>query len=115
MLFQLLFANLTDISVPGADSTNFASELLRSVNECRKRHGAEALILNPTVSEKAEKWAAHLVKSRTLKHSDTQLGENIWCQQGSVSRPVTGMISQAENKLLEQINGPGRVRGGKWT
>ncbi|XP_032904586.1 uncharacterized protein LOC116990755 [Amblyraja radiata] len=72
------------------DSRNFDSELLRSVNEYRKRHGAEALVLNPSVSEKAEKWAAHLVKSRTLKHSDTQLGENIWCQQGSVSRPVTG-------------------------
>ncbi|XP_069791713.1 GLI pathogenesis-related 2 isoform X2 [Narcine bancroftii] len=69
---------------------NFASQLLKSVNEYRRRHGTKPLILNPVISEKAEKWAKHLISSRTLQHSDTVYGENIWCQQGPLSLQVTG-------------------------
>ncbi|XP_060697255.1 GLI pathogenesis-related 2 [Hemiscyllium ocellatum] len=68
----------------------FAAQLLKSVNEYRAKHGAGPLTLNPAISEKAEKWAKNLVDSRTLKHSDTPYGENIWCQQGSGSLQVTG-------------------------
>ncbi|GCB69396.1 GLI pathogenesis-related 2 [Scyliorhinus torazame] len=74
--------------LPGSGS--FAAQLLKSVNDCRAKHGAGVLTLNPAISEKAEKWAKHLVSCRTLKHSDTSYGENIWCQQGHGSQPVTG-------------------------
>ncbi|XP_072908191.1 GLI pathogenesis-related 2 isoform X2 [Hemitrygon akajei] len=74
----------------GKDSGNFASQLLKSVNEYRKKHGAKPLTLNPDISEKATKWAKHLVTSRTLQHSDTSHGENIWCQQSTGRQEVTG-------------------------
>ncbi|XP_067868879.1 GLI pathogenesis-related 2 [Heterodontus francisci] len=76
--------------VPGEDSGGFAAQLLKSVNEYRAKHGAKPLTLNPVISEKAEKWAKHLLNSKTLQHSDTSYGENIWCQQGPGSLQVTG-------------------------
>ncbi|XP_062930245.1 uncharacterized protein LOC134360095 [Mobula hypostoma] len=79
----------------------FASQLLKSVNEYRKRHGAKPLILNPDVSEKATKWARHLVNSRTLQHSVTSHGENIWCQQSTIRQEVTGQ--QAADSWYNEI------------
>ncbi|XP_067825624.1 GLI pathogenesis-related 2 [Heptranchias perlo] len=76
--------------VTGAGSGSFAEQLLKSLNEYRGRHGARPLTLNPTIGEKAEKWAENLVTSRTLKHSETSCGENIWCQQGPASLQATG-------------------------
>ncbi|XP_020385271.1 uncharacterized protein glipr2 [Rhincodon typus] len=77
-------------SAQGDSGEHFAAQLLKSVNEYRVKHGAGPLTLNAAMSEKAEKWVKHLVASRTLKHSDTPYGENIWCQQGSGSLQVTG-------------------------
>ncbi|XP_078082815.1 GLI pathogenesis-related 2 [Mustelus asterias] len=76
--------------MPGEGSGSFASQLLESLNEYRAKHGAGPLTMNPVISEKAEKWAKHLVNCKTLKHSDTPYGENIWCQQGHGSPQVTG-------------------------
>ncbi|XP_078406547.1 GLI pathogenesis-related 2 isoform X3 [Cetorhinus maximus] len=76
--------------LPGEGSGGFAAQLLKSLNEYRAKHGVEPLTLNPEISKKAEKWAKHLVSSRTLQHSDTPYGENIWCQQGHSSLQVTG-------------------------
>uniref|UniRef100_UPI00398F20F7 GLI pathogenesis-related 2 isoform X1 n=2 Tax=Pristiophorus japonicus TaxID=55135 RepID=UPI00398F20F7 len=76
--------------VPGESSGSFAVQLLKSLNEYRMKHGARPLTMNPLIGIKAEKWAKHLVTSRTLQHSDTPYGENIWCQQGSASGQVTG-------------------------
>ncbi|XP_048414440.1 GLI pathogenesis-related 2 isoform X2 [Stegostoma tigrinum] len=77
-------------SAQGDGGEHFAAQLLKSVNEYRVKHGAGPLTLNTAMSEKAEKWAKYLVTSRTLKHSDTSYGENIWCQQGSGSVQATG-------------------------
>ncbi|XP_051892721.1 LOW QUALITY PROTEIN: uncharacterized protein glipr2 [Pristis pectinata] len=81
---------MAQINPTGIDSGSFPSQLLKSVNEYRKTHGAKPLILNPAISAEAEKWAKHLVNSRTLQHSDTPHGENIWCQQSTVTQQVTG-------------------------
>ncbi|XP_066436116.1 uncharacterized protein [Eleutherodactylus coqui] len=78
-------------SSPSAvDSRTFAQEFLKANNAYRSQHGAKPLQLNTRISQDAQKWAEHLLTLKTLKHSDTSCGENIWAKTGSPSITVTG-------------------------
>ncbi|KAM4662523.1 uncharacterized protein O3C94_011005 isoform 2-T2 [Discoglossus pictus] len=72
------------------DSRDFAQDFLRANNTYRSRHGAKPLQLNPRISQEAQKWAEHLLTLKTLKHSDTSYGENIWAKSGGPNITVTG-------------------------
>uniref|UniRef100_A0A8C5MHD7 SCP domain-containing protein n=1 Tax=Leptobrachium leishanense TaxID=445787 RepID=A0A8C5MHD7_9ANUR len=75
---------------PTVDSIEFASEFLKANNAYRSRHGAKPLQLNARISQEAQKWAEHLLTLKTLKHSETSYGENIWAKSGGPSITVTG-------------------------
>lgn len=75
---------------PTVDSRAFAQEFLKANNAYRSQHGAKPLQLNSRISQDAQKWAEHLLTLKTLKHSDTSCGENIWAKTGSPSITVTG-------------------------
>uniref|UniRef100_F7C095 GLI pathogenesis-related 2 n=1 Tax=Xenopus tropicalis TaxID=8364 RepID=F7C095_XENTR len=77
-------------SSPTADSREFALEFLKANNVYRSRHGAKPLQLNSKISQEAQRWAEHLLNLKTLKHSDTSHGENIWAKSGGPSITVTG-------------------------
>ncbi|KAM3910853.1 uncharacterized protein RB166_019653 isoform 2-T5 [Leptodactylus fuscus] len=72
------------------DQRTFAQEFLKANNAYRSQHGAKPLQLNTRISQDAQKWAEHLLTLKTLKHSDTSCGENIWAKTGSPSITVTG-------------------------
>ncbi|MEE6504714.1 hypothetical protein FKM82_005310 [Ascaphus truei] len=72
------------------DTKDFALEFLKANNTYRSRHGAKPLQLNSRISQEAQKWAEHLLTLKTLKHSDTSYGENIWAKTGGPSTTVTG-------------------------
>ncbi|KAM8934540.1 Golgi-associated plant pathogenesis-related protein 1 isoform 3-T3 [Pelodytes ibericus] len=75
---------------PTVDSREFALEFLKANNSYRSRHGAKPLQLNSRISQEAQKWAEHLLTLKTLKHSETSYGENIWAKSGGPSITVTG-------------------------
>lgn len=72
------------------DTRTFAQEFLKANNNYRAMHGAKPLQLNSRISQEAQKWAEHLLTLKTLKHSDTSYGENIWAKTGSPSITVAG-------------------------
>ncbi|KAM9324102.1 uncharacterized protein PAF06_000100 [Gastrophryne carolinensis] len=75
---------------PTVDTRAFAQEFLKANNNYRAMHGAKPLQLNSRICQDAQKWAEHLLTLKTLKHSDTSYGENIWAKTGSPSITVTG-------------------------
>ncbi|KAM4697179.1 uncharacterized protein WCC33_015880 [Rhinophrynus dorsalis] len=81
---------VADSASSPSDTREFALEFLKANNVYRSRHGAKPLQLNSRISQEAQKWAEHLLTLKTLKHSDTSYGENIWAKSGSASITVTG-------------------------
>ncbi|XP_053328941.1 Golgi-associated plant pathogenesis-related protein 1 isoform X2 [Spea bombifrons] len=79
-----------DTAATPTDSREFALEFLNANNTYRSRHGAKPLQLNSRISQEAQKWAEHLLTLKTLKHSETSYGENIWAKSGGPSITVTG-------------------------
>ncbi|XP_075041580.1 uncharacterized protein LOC142101202 isoform X2 [Mixophyes fleayi] len=79
-----------DSSTSSSDTRAFALEFLKVNNTYRSQHGAKPLQLNTRISQEAQKWAEHLLTLKTLKHSDTSCGENIWAKTGGPSITVTG-------------------------
>uniref|UniRef100_A0A0B7A2Z1 SCP domain-containing protein n=1 Tax=Arion vulgaris TaxID=1028688 RepID=A0A0B7A2Z1_9EUPU len=74
---------------------DFRAQTLKAHNQRRKKHGSPALKLSSNLNEYAQKWADHLVKSKTFQHSDckmngTQLGENIATKWSSDHADYTG-------------------------
>ncbi|KAL4593127.1 hypothetical protein GN956_G27044, partial [Arapaima gigas] len=71
-------------------SSNFEKEFLESHNAYRRQHGAPPLTLSRKLCSSAQTWADHLLSKRTLQHSDTENGENLFYTQSSVPKEVTG-------------------------
>ncbi|XP_054876490.1 ancylostoma secreted protein-like [Poeciliopsis prolifica] len=59
-----------------ADET-FKKQFLDAHNNYRAAHGAQKLTYNSELNSAAQKWAEHLLKTKTMKHSNTEDGENI--------------------------------------
>nr|XP_033817962.1 uncharacterized protein LOC117368424 [Geotrypetes seraphini] len=79
-----------DKKSPSTSSEDFVQDFLKVNNMYRLRHGAKPLSLNQKMSNEAQTWAEHLLSQKTLKHSDTSYGENIWAKTGGPSTILTG-------------------------
>uniref|UniRef100_A0A8C7WRH2 SCP domain-containing protein n=1 Tax=Oryzias sinensis TaxID=183150 RepID=A0A8C7WRH2_9TELE len=66
------------------------TEFLNAHNAYRALHGAPPLTYNKELCDEAQKWADECLKTRTLGHSDTKDGENVYYTSGSPSVTVTG-------------------------
>lgn len=79
-----------EITSPATGYDDFVSDFLNATNAYRLRHGAKPLKLSSSISQDAQKWAVHLLALKTLKHSDTAYGENVWAKTGGPSTTLTG-------------------------
>ncbi|KAI2657127.1 Golgi-associated plant pathogenesis-related protein 1 [Labeo rohita] len=69
---------------------SFKKEFLEAHNEYRKQHQAPELTYNDELCSAAQKWADHMLSIRTLGHSETDDGENVYYFSSSVSKPASG-------------------------
>ncbi|PWA18522.1 hypothetical protein CCH79_00009973, partial [Gambusia affinis] len=56
----------------------FKKEFLDAHNNYRAAHGAPKLTYNSELNSTAQKWAEHLLETKTLEHSDIEDGENVY-------------------------------------
>ncbi|XP_076005613.1 Golgi-associated plant pathogenesis-related protein 1-like isoform X2 [Genypterus blacodes] len=69
---------------------SFAQEFLQTHNDYRKKHGAPLLTLSSDISATAQAWADHILSKKTMEHSSTNDGENIFYKFSSASIKLTG-------------------------
>ncbi|XP_069465934.1 uncharacterized protein [Ambystoma mexicanum] len=79
-----------EVIPPVAGYDDFVPNFLKATNAYRLRHGAKPLKLSNSISQEAQNWAEHLLALKTLKHSDTAYGENVWAKTGGPSTTLTG-------------------------
>ncbi|XP_053551401.1 Golgi-associated plant pathogenesis-related protein 1-like [Bombina bombina] len=60
----------------------FENDFLSAHNAYRKRHGSPPLQLSRELSNSAQQWANYLLSIRTMKHSGSGYGENIYYAYG---------------------------------
>uniref|UniRef100_A0A3P8T9Z9 Im:7150988 n=1 Tax=Amphiprion percula TaxID=161767 RepID=A0A3P8T9Z9_AMPPE len=61
----------------------FRQEFLDTHNKLRAMHTAPPLTYNSELNAAAQKWADHMLAKRSLGHSDTQDGENVFYMSSS--------------------------------
>lgn len=69
---------------------SFQQEFLKAHNNYREKHKAPPMTLNNELSVSAQKWADYLLSKRTLVHSSTDDGENIYNMSSSATLKLTG-------------------------
>nr|XP_021327299.1 ancylostoma secreted protein isoform X1 [Danio rerio] len=74
----------------GKADSSFEAEFLQTHNAYRKHHGAPPLTININLSRSAQKWAEHLLSTRTLMHSNGDYGENVYYAYSSANKKLTG-------------------------
>ncbi|XP_014862055.1 PREDICTED: Golgi-associated plant pathogenesis-related protein 1-like [Poecilia mexicana] len=79
----------------------FKKEFLDAHNAYRAQHGAPKLTYNSELNAAAQKWAAHLLENKTLGHSDTDDGENVFYSFSS--QKVSPEGSQAVASWYDEI------------
>lgn len=79
----------TNGSFLSADES-FQQEFLKTHNTYREKHRAPPMTLNNELSASAQKWADYLLSKRTLEHSSTDDGENIYNMNSSATLKLTG-------------------------
>uniref|UniRef100_A0A8C5R882 SCP domain-containing protein n=1 Tax=Leptobrachium leishanense TaxID=445787 RepID=A0A8C5R882_9ANUR len=77
----------------------FEEDFLAAHNAYRKQHGAPPLRLSRELCQSAQKWADHLLSLRSLKHSGTDHGENLFYKYSSSTKelPVDSWYSEIKN------------------
>ncbi|XP_069039377.1 GLI pathogenesis-related 2 isoform X2 [Lepisosteus oculatus] len=70
--------------------SSFDKEFLDTHNDYRKKHGAPPLTLSRELSKTAQAWADHLLSIKTLQHSETKNGENVYYAWSSAPKKLTG-------------------------
>ncbi|XP_016329445.1 Golgi-associated plant pathogenesis-related protein 1 [Sinocyclocheilus anshuiensis] len=73
-----------------ANDDSFKKEFLEAHNQYRKQHQAPELTYSDKLCSAAQKWADHLLSIRSLGHSDTQNGENVFYSSSSVKKTPRG-------------------------
>ncbi len=71
---------------------NFKHEFLEAHNQYRKQHQAPELTYSDELSSTAQKWADHMLSIKSLGHSDTENGENVFYSFSSVERTAKGKM-----------------------
>ncbi|XP_040010780.1 Golgi-associated plant pathogenesis-related protein 1-like [Xiphias gladius] len=69
---------------------SFQKTFLEAHNTYRSKHSTPPLTLSSELTASAQKWADHLLAISTLKHSDTQDGENVFTMYSSATIKLTG-------------------------
>ncbi|KAI4890044.1 hypothetical protein NFI96_014715, partial [Prochilodus magdalenae] len=75
---------------PAVADESYKAKFLESHNEYRKKHGAPEVTYNEELCSTAQKWADHLLSIKTLKHSETEDGENVYYSWSSSPQKLTG-------------------------
>uniref|UniRef100_A0A8C2G5B2 Im:7150988 n=1 Tax=Cyprinus carpio TaxID=7962 RepID=A0A8C2G5B2_CYPCA len=70
----------------GKHNDSFKKEFLETHNQYRKQHQAPELRYSDELCSAAQKWADHLLSIRSLAHSDTENGENVFYSSSSVKK-----------------------------
>nr|DBA21336.1 TPA: hypothetical protein GDO54_017993 [Pyxicephalus adspersus] len=89
MAFSQRFAGLR-LHEQGINTKQFEEDFLSAHNKYRKLHGSPPLQINWDLCKSAQKWADHLLSIRSLQHSNTDLGENLYYKSSSNPRDLPG-------------------------
>lgn len=73
---------------------NFKAKFLAKHNEYRRKHGAPALTMSQDLCSSAQAWAAHLLSTKALQHSNSGKGENLYYYMSSAPKKLTGKLKQ---------------------
>ncbi|XP_071207332.1 GLI pathogenesis-related 2 isoform X1 [Salvelinus alpinus] len=68
----------------------FEREFVDAHNDYRRKHGAPPLALSRDLCNSAQKWADHLLSIKSLKHSSTNHGENLYYAYSSTPKKPVG-------------------------
>ncbi|KAB5565417.1 hypothetical protein PHYPO_G00241230 [Pangasianodon hypophthalmus] len=77
-------------SLAAMADANFKAKFLAKHNEYRKKHGAPALTISKDLCSSAQAWADHLLSIKTLQHSNSNNGENLYYFQSTAPKKLTG-------------------------
>ncbi|KAM3867763.1 Golgi-associated plant pathogenesis-related protein 1-like [Diretmus argenteus] len=69
---------------------SFKQEFLDTHNDRRAKHSVPPMTLSDDLNASAQKWADYLLSIKTLKHSSTDNGENVYYASGSAPMKQTG-------------------------
>lgn len=69
---------------------SFQREFLDTHNAYRQKHNTPSLTLSGDLTASAQKWADYLISIKTLQHSDTNNGENLYFAWSSAPKTLTG-------------------------
>ncbi|KAJ8386717.1 hypothetical protein AAFF_G00166660 [Aldrovandia affinis] len=69
---------------------SFETEFVDTHNAYRRKHGAPPLALSRDLCRSAQSWADYLLSIKTLKHSQTGVGENLYYAWSSNPNKLTG-------------------------
>ncbi|XP_043113550.1 Golgi-associated plant pathogenesis-related protein 1 [Puntigrus tetrazona] len=69
---------------------NFKKEFLEAHNQYRKQHQAPELTYSAELCSAAQTWADHLLSIKSLGHSDTENGENVFYSFSSAKKTPKG-------------------------
>lgn len=70
----------------------FKREFLEAHNQYRKQHQAPELTYSDELCSAAQKWADHMLSIRSMGHSDTENGENVFYSSSSVENTAKGKM-----------------------
>lgn len=83
----------------------FAAEALRLHNSLRSRHGAPDLVLDPSLTKFAQRWADHLASTGKFHHCpDNKYGENLYAQWAASTKSVCPADRAVESWYEESRN-----------
>ncbi|XDV37775.1 hypothetical protein PO909_007330 [Leuciscus waleckii] len=72
------------------DYNSFKKEFLETHNQYREQHHAPPLVYSEDLCKAAQLWADHMLEKRSLGHSDTDDGENVYYSFSSTKKTPTG-------------------------
>jgi uncharacterized protein YkwD len=77
----------------------FERQFVDAHNDYRRKHGAPPLALSRDLCNSAQKWADHLLTIKSLKHSSTNHGENLYYAYSSTpKKPVGEHMSEKKER-----------------
>ena len=78
---------------------SYKKEFLEAHNQYREQHQAPPLVYSEDLCKTAQLWADHMLEKRSLGHSDTNDGENVYYSFSSTKKTPTGQICSFNNHV----------------